>query len=121
MFAAGYSLSLCDYWEDDAAYIRQLVELRRTYADALIYGTPAYPAANRIGVGAYRYMGAESELLIIVNAGNPYSNQKIELGEELAGSEWTYLLGGEGTVKADKMGKIEMKVAHQAMAVLKRN
>ena len=120
VFAAGYGLSLCDYWLEHADYIRQLVMLRQEYADALIYGTPYFPKADKKAVGAYRYAGDEHELLIVVNADNPMSKQKISLGEELAGSTWKYLLGGEGSLTAGDDGLVELRLANQSLAVFIR-
>lgn len=120
VFAAGMSLALCDYWLDDAEYIRQLVELRRTYKDALVYGAPSFYATGKSQVGAYGYCGEENELLVVVNAGAASSKQTVDLTADRADSQWTYLLGGDGEIAADAQGSIELRVASGEMVVLKR-
>lgn len=120
VFAAGMSLALCDYWLDDVAYIRQLVDIRRKYKDALVYGVPSFYATGKSQVGAYGYCGEENELLVVVNAGASASKQMIELTIGLANSQWIYLLGGEGEIAADAQGGMELRVASGKMVVLKR-
>ena len=119
VFAAGYGLSLCEYWDEHISYIRQLVELRKTYADALIYGQVSYPETDKKMVAAYLYQGSENELLIIVNCGNNLSKQKLLLPGQ-AGTQWSYLLGGEGDVTIDADCRLEIRVKSETMVVLRK-
>ena len=94
VFAAGHNLALCPSWPhtsmlDAADHIKQLVTLRQTYKDALVYGHQAYqPRTGFDDVVAYRYRGAAHQLITVVNIGNDERTVDLELRGELDGGLW---------------------------------
>jgi hypothetical protein len=105
IYAAGHGLALCHQHilESDGmhvGHIKQLVDIRRTYAEALIHGEQWYqPSAEdgRGDVAAYCYRGGGTTILTIVNTSESadYSG-RLQLRAEHTGSIWTDLLSGRG-------------------------
>ena len=105
IYAAGHNLALCCNWGRDkgdnfinlnAAYIKNLVNIRQTYKDALIYGQQSYqPATTNSDVIAYLYQGTQNTVMTMVNI----SEASLLVGVTLRSSEsnvtWKDLLTGE--------------------------
>ncbi|MBZ5607640.1 MAG: DUF6259 domain-containing protein [Acidobacteriia bacterium] len=97
VFAAGHNLALCDAQLPFASYIRPLVEIRKKYKDALIYGSQSYqPATGSPDVAAYYYEGAANRVVTAVNI----SSQRHYLGhlrlrDSDANTTWQDLVSNE--------------------------
>jgi len=102
VYAAGYSLALCSnnaaspdsFIKDNAPYIKQLVQFRKQYKDALIYGQQAYmPATGSEDVAAYFYQGSKNEVITLVNtsASQSYSGS-LALRATEANTAWMDVL-----------------------------
>lgn len=128
VYAAGHNLALCcnkagekNFIKDNAPYIKQLVQLRQRYKDALIYGRQSFqPASGVNAVAAYVYDGKSNEVLTVVNSsyGQAYSGQ-LALGAAYANSVWQDLLGAE-SYTADGNGNLALQVAPAGLRVLRR-
>jgi hypothetical protein len=107
IYAAGHGLALCHQHlvEDNgshAAHIKELVELRRQHADALIHGQQIYQPkslGDSDDVAAYCYRARTGKaVLTAVNTGDrPYSGA-LRLGPEQAGSTWYSVLSGHSII-----------------------
>lgn len=104
VFAAGFSLAVSDYWNNDKAYINQLVQIRKDYCDALVYGKQSQLVTQRENVVAYCYTGENNTIIPVVNVGKdtytgtvqvPFSNATV-LVDILSGD--SYPVGSDGTV-----------------------
>lgn len=98
-FAAGHGLALCSNYEgggfmfDYAAHIKQLVEIRKNYRDALIYGAQInQPSTDNPMVIAYQYQGRVNRILTIVNISNTNVGTNISLDTPDPGGTWRNLL-----------------------------
>lgn len=104
VFAAGFSLAVSDYWNADSAYIKKLVQIRRDYTDAMVYGEQEQYKTDRENVVAYGYVSEEDLIVPIVNAGHAgYSgtvNVRLAQGSILTDllSGKSYTVGEDGTI-----------------------
>ncbi len=120
VFAAGFSLALSDYWDDNKAYISQLVNIRKEYKDALVYGKQAYqPTTATTDVIAYCYEGTDNMLIPIVNSSDAAYSGAVALNADQAGQTFTDLLTGE-TYTAGADGVVYVPLDGQSLAVLQR-
>ncbi|MGM9564346.1 MAG: DUF6259 domain-containing protein [Faecousia sp.] len=122
VFAAGYGLCLCDYspWEQNMEEIRTLVELRKTYMDAFVYGTvPFAPEVSEDGVGSSYFKGAENEIVTVVNTKEDMTEVNVGLGAEFSGVSFEDLLTGE-IYTADAGGNLSLSLEAEGLAVLLR-
>lgn len=118
-FAAGHNLAVCYYWEGDQAYIRQLVQLRQIYKDALIYGQQDYqPKTESDFVAAYSFKGSENTIATLLNlAGETYTGT-VTLNAEYANSTWVNELTGQ-SYTADADGVLNMELLAEELMVLR--
>lgn len=120
VFAAGYGLCVCDFnvWESNIEEIRTLVELRKTYADAFVYGTvPFAPDVSESGVGSSYFRGSDNEILTVVNTNIDTVSVVISLGSEFAGTGFENLLTGT-SYTADSYGNITLDMDEEELMVL---
>ena len=81
---------------DNADYIKQLVEIRVTYGDALIHGAQInQPHTSDPLVAAYHYQGSRHRILTVVNTADTHSTVDISLDTPDPGGNWKNLLGNE--------------------------
>jgi hypothetical protein len=96
VFAAGYNLALCNNWpgnfmHDNASHIQALVQARRDYKDALVYGRQEYPprAGAPDAVVAYFYRGSKTQVITVVNTDEKSSPTiQLDLAETERDSLW---------------------------------
>ena len=120
VFAAGYGLCVCDFnvWEANIEEIRTLVELRKTYADAFVYGTvPFAPDVSEAGVGSSYFQGTGNGILTVINTNTDDVSVVISLGKEFAGVNFEDLLSGV-QYTADRNGDIAVDLDAEALLVL---
>ena len=98
-FAAGHGLALCSNFEgggfmfDNAAHIKQLVEIRTNFRDALIHGQQInQPSTDNPFVIAYQYQGSVNRILTIVNLSDTNIEANISLDTPDPGGTWRDLL-----------------------------
>lgn len=102
MFAAGHNLVLCNagpesphsFMKDEAQYIKKLVDIRKKYKDALVYGQQVYqPRTQDPDVAAYVYRGTTKTVITIANT-NPWSpyTGTIKLRSAESASKWRDLV-----------------------------
>jgi hypothetical protein len=118
IFAAGYTLGLCNAQLPWAASLKPLVEIRQKYKDALVYGDQVYqPATGDDAVAAYFYQGSPNRIITVANtsAENAY-NGALTLRSSEANSTWLDLLTQE-TLHAPG-GRLAMTVPAQGLRVL---
>ena len=100
IYAAGENLALCCNWagtfmNQHADQIRTLVEIRKKYKDALIYGAQAYqPQTDSVDIAAYFYAGTNHQILTVVNTSNQSYAGSITLRGSEANTSWQDLVGG---------------------------
>jgi hypothetical protein len=97
VYAAGHNLALSDEDLPSAAYVKQLVEIRQEYKDALIYGHQAYqPETGDPHTAAYFYRGAQHQMIAVVNTSEekPFAGRLI-LNSSESNSRWRDLLTDE--------------------------
>ena len=100
--------------------IRTLVELRKTYMDAFVYGTvPFAPEVSEAGVGSSYFKGAENEIVTVVNTNKDVTEVNIGLGAEFSGVSFEDLLTGENYT-ADAGGNLSLSLEGEGLAVLLR-
>jgi Domain of unknown function (DUF6259) len=98
MYAAGHGLALSSLWFDtfmflNKDHIRCLVEIRRTYKDALIHGAQTYqPRSDHPCVVAYNYQGTTHRIVTIVNISTCNQTANITLATPDNGFIWTDLI-----------------------------
>ena len=120
VFAAGYSLAVSDPWRGHASYIKKLIEFRREYADAMIYGKQAFqPDTGEKDVYAYYFKGEVNEVVTVANAAGRRVKIKLMLGEGYSGSVWVDGITG-ASYTADSEGAIEISVRTDKAAALVR-
>lgn len=122
VFAAGYGLCVCDFyiWEANMEEIRTLVELRKTYADALVYGeVPFAPVISEAGVGSSYFRGTDHEILTAVNTKNTDLKASVDLGAAFAGVSFENLLTGT-VYTADSEGVVSLELSAEELVVLLR-
>ena len=120
VYAAGHNLALSDEDLPNAAYIKQLVEIRQKYKDALIYGQQAYqPEAGNPEVAAYFYRGAQHQMMTVVNTSEKQDYAgRLKLNSGETNSRWRDLLSDE---KLSAQGEaLELKLGAQKLRVLLR-
>lgn len=95
IYAAGHNLALCGSQMRYADYIKRLLDIRREYKDALMYGSVSYqPFCDDETVAAYRYHGEKNDLLLVVNTAEFSSFEgKIVLHEEDRNLKWKKIMG----------------------------
>jgi hypothetical protein len=97
-YAAGHGLALCSYWYGTFMYkwgthIAKLVEIRKTYKDALIHGAQVnQPRSDHPDVIAYQYQGAVHRMLTLVRLGQGDASANITLGVQDERGFWVDLL-----------------------------
>ena len=97
-YAAGHGLALCSYWSGTfmyewGAHISKLVEIRKTYKDALIQGAQInQPQSDNPDVIAYQYQGAVHRMLTLVSLFRGDASANITLGAKDEGGFWVDLL-----------------------------
>lgn len=120
VYAAGFGFQLSDYWLSSNKEIKPLLDIRREYKDALIYGKQVYqPATDNEYVAAYYYKGSDNSVVTIVNAGNMKVAGLVTLRIDDAGTTWVDLISGD-TYAADESGKIQIEMKKQTLLVLKK-
>ena len=96
VFAAGHGLALNDQWIQHAAYIRELLDIRRIYKDALIYGNQTYqPRTGTLKVGAYFYEGRNNKVITLANVDTATLKINLQLHESEKNTVWSDALTGE--------------------------
>ena len=95
VYAAGQSLALNYKWNEHAGFIKKLLDIRRTYKDAMIYGRQSQPETGNMRVAAYYYAGECNRVITIVNVDEKNHTVNIKLNAEDAGSIWLEALTGE--------------------------
>ena len=120
IYAAGFGFQLSDFWLSSSKEIKPLLDIRREYKDALIYGDQAYqPATDSECVAAYYYQGSENAVVTVVNAGDEKVEGSIELRVDEANTVWTDLISGN-TYATDKDGIIQIQMKKHTLLVLKK-
>jgi hypothetical protein len=100
VYAAGHDLALCyqHISDGDEDHIRELVRIRRLYADALIHGEQLYQLkTGSDDVVAYYYRDSRGsyDLITVVNTSPDIDHEvQLKLQPHHAGSVWTELLTG---------------------------
>lgn len=149
IFAAGHSLALCcnfpgefinlphppdspppprspNFIYENAAEIKNLVCIRQTYKDALIYGAQSYqPVTGDKEVAAYFYQGAQNRIITIVNTKDtPYEGSVILKSSE-ANSQWRDITsedchnpGSGNVIQVQGQGQLPISVPAQGLRVL---
>lgn len=120
VFAAGFGLCVCDYfeWELNIAEIKGLIEIRKTYADALVYGTQSIlPRVSQDGIGSAYFEGNEHRILTVVNTLPEEQTVSVALGTQLAGKSFTELQTSE-SYSADATGMLSLPIASEGLLVL---
>ncbi len=121
VFAAGYSLAISDPWRGHASYIRKLVEFRREYADAMIYGKQIFqPDTGEKDVYSYYFKGEINEIVTVANAAGRRIKIKLRLGKDFSDSVWIDGLTG-ASYTADSDGAIEISVRTDKVVALVRH
>jgi hypothetical protein len=101
VYAAGHGLALCNYWPGSfmykfGAHIRKLVEIRRLYKNALIYGIQKYqPGSRNPAVAAYYYESKPNHMITLVNTASTDQSIDILLRPDDHDSVWRDLLTGQ--------------------------
>ena len=96
VYAAGHSLAVDCLWNNASSYIKTLLDTRRTYKDALIYGQQAYqPNTGTMWVAAYMYRGTSNKVMTIVNVANTSMSINLQLDVQEQNSLWYDILSGE--------------------------
>lgn len=93
IYAAGEGLALSQLERPNAHYVRRLVQLRRTYHDALVEGRQAYqPPTGDPAVAAYYYQGTDHRVMTVTNTTTgPYTGN-LTLRDPQPGTVWKDML-----------------------------
>ncbi len=106
VYAAGHNLALCspciprgtnnNFMDINRSHIKNLLDTRRTYKDALIYGQQQYqPKPNRPEVVAYYYQGSQNQIITLVNTSQYSQNVTLTLDNDPSDSPWIDVLTQE--------------------------
>lgn len=96
IYAAGHSLTLNHLWNGAAPFIKLLLDTRRAYKDAMIYGEQAYqPNTGTMWVAAYMYRGTVNKVMTIVSLAADVMSVNIQLEAAESNTQWTDVLTGE--------------------------
>ena len=120
VYAAGHNIALSDENLPSAAYVRQLIEIRQKYKDALIYGHQAYqPETGDSKTAAYYYRGAQHQLVAVVNTSEERSYAgRLTLSGTETNSRWRDLLSEE---KFEAQGEsLTLNIGPQKLRLLLR-
>jgi hypothetical protein len=96
VYAAGHSLALSQLELPNAAYVKQLVEARKTYKDALVRGRQTYqPATGDAAVPAYFYEGTTNQVVTAANTTTSTYSGTLTLRPAESGTTWKDVLTNE--------------------------
>jgi len=96
VYAAGHQLALNYKWEASAPFIKRLLDLRRQYKDAMVYGKQAYqPNTGTMRVGAYFYKGALYNVITIANVDSADRTINMRLAKTEGNTAWQDMLTGK--------------------------
>jgi len=95
VYASGHSLALNHRWNSQASFIKKLLDIRRQYKDAMIYGRQSQPILKDTNVAAYFYEGEKNTVITVVNVDEASRTIGIKLPFSDNKSSWKDLLSGE--------------------------
>jgi hypothetical protein len=82
-----------------SSYVKSLINIRQTYADALVYGTQLpMPTTSSSAVVAYMYQGQANQILTVVNNGGAeVGSVTVTLDSSYGTGQWTQVLPSTST------------------------
>jgi hypothetical protein len=128
VYAAGHGLALCGnhanggFMYEHAEHIRNLVDLRRNYRDALIYGAQTYqPGTGTDAVIAYRYHGEQHDILTVVNIAAIDMTVDLALSEQDHNTAWSDLTSEwTGSAHNGILGQLPMPAEGLRVLILRQ-
>jgi len=118
VFAAGYSLTISDPWKAYDSYIKTLVGIRQTYADALIYGKQVcQPETNHDDAIAYLFRGDTNTVITCANLGERRIQVTLSLGKTFA--DMTFINAVDNvTYQSDAEGNVTVSLRTEKIVAL---
>jgi hypothetical protein len=126
VYAAGHGLALCsnfgsNFISTNVPHIKQLVQIRKDYGDALIHGQQInQPPSDNDCVVAYQYLGSEHRMITIVNLTETQMTTNITIPAPDPGGEWMDLLTSDRfTTQAGVLHRVVMQNGAGGIRVLR--
>ena len=112
VFALGLNLAVGPAWEEQAGYIRTLVEAKRRLADSMIYGRVLPPLhSDAPDVVATAFEGAASAVIAATNTGSLQTAAAVRLPAQWEGSRWHAVVGAGDAHVAAANGSLSLLLA----------
>lgn len=111
IYASGHNIALAYYQMEHVNYIADLLDIRRNYKDAMIYGKQIYqPWCDNEEATAYRYQGTDNEMLIMLNVSEttPMNGEFVLLPAD-KDKQWKCIFGDAPCAFKDGKAKVSLK------------
>ena len=120
-FAAGHHLLLCNAHLADSAYVGNLVEIRKKYADALIDGKlVTQPYSSDETIAAYQYVGNDHEVIIVTNTSDTVRTGQLKIDGIGPETKWKRVDPNGGTWSIPHKNELEYRLEPAQMMILVR-